>query len=209
MTSIALPSCSLAALTSLALLAPAAQGQGQLNARPVTTPVKDAGIFHVATGTWTRAGAGSWAGNLDVIYNNTGVILYFTTMADTTVTQFEITDSGRIPSISDVGDGDTYDVNSLLFAYCSSAGIGASLNLGYAFMIFRTADTATAVETTENLVTKLGVLLLSLGVIHFVNIAVFWKLRRRSEEPWDLPPVQATTLVPPPPPAPATIVAPA
>lgn len=83
------------------------------------------------------------------------------------------------------------------------------LNLGYAFMIFRTADTATAVEATENLVTKLGVLLLSLGVIHFVNIAVFWRLRRRSEEPWDLPPVRATTMVPPPPPAPETIVAPA
>ena len=81
------------------------------------------------------------------------------------------------------------------------------LNLGYAFMIFRTSDTATALEATENLVTKLGVLLLSLGVIHFVNIAVFWRLRRRSDEPWDLPPVQATSLVPPPP-APGTLVSP-
>ena len=73
------------------------------------------------------------------------------------------------------------------------------LNLGYAFMIFRTEETATAVKATENLVTKLGVLLLSLGVIHFVNIAVFWRLRRRDENELELPPVQATTLVTPPP----------
>ncbi len=85
------------------------------------------------------------------------------------------------------------------------------LNLGYAFLLFRTEETATAVEATENLVTKLGVLLLSLGVIHFVNIAVFWRLRRRNEQRVELPPVSATTFVapPPPPPAPGTVVAPA
>ena len=85
------------------------------------------------------------------------------------------------------------------------------LNLGYAFLIFRTEETATAVEAMENLVTKLGVLLLSLGVIHFVNIAVFWRLRRRNETPLELPPVAATSYVapPPPPPAPGTAVAPA
>lgn len=73
------------------------------------------------------------------------------------------------------------------------------LNLGYALIIFRTSATATGLETTENLVTKLGVLLLSLGVIHFVNIAVFWKLRRRNEMSLDLPPVRPTTHVVPPP----------
>jgi len=83
------------------------------------------------------------------------------------------------------------------------------LNLGYAFMIFRTDGAATGLEATENLVTKLGVLLLSLGVIHFVNISVFWKLRRRSEPVFDHPPIQPTTTVLPPPPAPGTVVAPA
>jgi len=80
------------------------------------------------------------------------------------------------------------------------------LNLGYAFIIFRTEATATAVQATENLVTKLGVLLLSLGVIHFVNITVFWRMRRRHEVSFELPPVNATTLVTPPP-APDTIMA--
>ncbi|MEZ5168453.1 MAG: hypothetical protein R2695_18980 [Acidimicrobiales bacterium] len=74
------------------------------------------------------------------------------------------------------------------------------LNLGYALMIFRTDDHATGIQTTENLVTKLGVLLLSLGVIHFVNIAVFWKLRRRNDPGLMAVPVRPTTLVAPPPP---------
>ncbi|GJM37778.1 MAG: hypothetical protein DHS20C19_11450 [Acidimicrobiales bacterium] len=83
------------------------------------------------------------------------------------------------------------------------------LNLGYAFLIFRTEETATSVEAAENLITKLGVLLLSLGIIHFVNIAVFWRLRRRNEAVFELPPIAATSYVapPPPPPAPGTAVA--
>jgi hypothetical protein len=83
------------------------------------------------------------------------------------------------------------------------------LNLGYAFMIFRTDSTATGLEATENLVTKLGVLLLSLGVIHFVNISVFWRLRRRNEPVFDHPPLQPTTMVAPPPPPPGAMITPA
>ena len=81
------------------------------------------------------------------------------------------------------------------------------LNLGYAFVIFRTNQAAGAGEATENLVTKLGLLLLSLGVIHFVNVTVFWKMRRRSEDDVGVPPVRHTAMVPPPPPAPGTMVA--
>jgi hypothetical protein len=83
------------------------------------------------------------------------------------------------------------------------------LNLGYAFMIFRTDDTATGLEATENLVTKLGVLLLSLGVIHFVNIWVFWKMRRRTRQSLEYPPLQPTAVVLPPPPAPDSVATPA
>ena len=54
------------------------------------------------------------------------------------------------------------------------------LNLGYALLIFRTSEAETAVQATENLVTKIGVLLVSLGVIHFMNLAVFGKLRARN-----------------------------
>ncbi len=82
------------------------------------------------------------------------------------------------------------------------------LNLGYAFLIFQTNNASTPVEAIELLVTKLGALLLSLGVIHFVNIAVFWKLRGRSAPELEYAPINPTSLVPPPP-APNTSVFPA
>ena len=72
------------------------------------------------------------------------------------------------------------------------------LNLGYALLIFKTAGSDTALGATENLVTKLGLLLVSLGVIHFVNMAVFWKIKRGGERDKYIPAVP-TTMVPPPP----------
>jgi len=72
------------------------------------------------------------------------------------------------------------------------------LNLGYAFLIFQTNGASTGLEATENLVTKLGLLLVSLGVIHFVNMAVFWKIKRSGEMDLYVPAVP-TTFVPPPP----------
>lgn len=72
------------------------------------------------------------------------------------------------------------------------------LNLGYAFLIFKTADSDDALSATENLVTKLGLLLVSLGVIHFVNMAVFWKIKRSGDNDRYVPAVP-TTMVPPPP----------
>jgi len=72
------------------------------------------------------------------------------------------------------------------------------LNLGYAFLIFRSNPAATNLEAVELLVTKLGLLLGSLGLIHFVNMAIIWKVRKRAS--WDAtPPVQPTSFVPPPP----------
>jgi len=72
------------------------------------------------------------------------------------------------------------------------------LNLGYAFLIFKTNGADTAVEATENLVTKLGLLLVSLGAIHFVNMAVFWKIKRAGERNRYVPAVPSR-MVPPPP----------
>lgn len=72
------------------------------------------------------------------------------------------------------------------------------LNLGYALMIFKTNGSAiTTLQATETLVTKLGTLLLSLGVIHFVNMIVFWKIKKSTEVKQYMPPPP----MPPPPPA--------
>lgn len=55
------------------------------------------------------------------------------------------------------------------------------LNLGYSLLLLPgfTADTAAA--AAEVLIRKLGVLLVTLGVIHFVNMYVFWKIRARRQ----------------------------
>ena len=72
------------------------------------------------------------------------------------------------------------------------------LNTGYAFLISRTEATTDQFVATENLIQRLGVLLLSLGVIHFINMAVFWKIRRNITETTGVP-VPYNTMVPPPP----------
>ena len=55
------------------------------------------------------------------------------------------------------------------------------LNLGYAFLLLPGARATGAVEAAETLIQKLGVLLVTLGAIHFVNMYVFWKIRQRKQ----------------------------
>ncbi len=56
------------------------------------------------------------------------------------------------------------------------------LNLGYAFLIFKTNGRPVgAVDSIELFVNKMGILLVSLGLIHFLNMIVFWRLRRGSD----------------------------
>ena len=54
------------------------------------------------------------------------------------------------------------------------------LNLGYAALLLQANDAPDAVGAVEVLVRKLGVLLVSLGVLHFVNLYVFTRIRRRA-----------------------------
>lgn len=71
------------------------------------------------------------------------------------------------------------------------AGLAVALNrllvtgfymasLGYAFLILRAETPTNAVGAVEELVTKLGLLLVSLAVIHFANLIVFHRLRGRA-----------------------------
>ena len=56
------------------------------------------------------------------------------------------------------------------------------LNLGYAALLvgsYRMTGVRSGVEALGLLVNRLGVLLVSLGVIHFLNMAVFYRLGRR------------------------------
>ena len=54
-------------------------------------------------------------------YDNTGVTGYFSTVPDTELQPFEVTDSGRLPSLSSVGHADCYTINGLQFGYCSGS----------------------------------------------------------------------------------------
>jgi hypothetical protein len=55
------------------------------------------------------------------------------------------------------------------------------LNLGYACMLLRSGPVDSATAGVETLAFKLGVLLFSLGGIHFVNIYVLHRIRRRGQ----------------------------
>ncbi len=72
------------------------------------------------------------------------------------------------------------------------------LNLGYAFLLFKMGPADTAVEATEMLVQRLGYLLVSLGVIHFINMAVFWKMKRSGELTNNPPVLPSYTVATPP-----------
>ena len=55
------------------------------------------------------------------------------------------------------------------------------INLGYAMFLLKSNEASSATQAVELLVQKLGILLLTLAAVHFVNVYVFWRMRRRNE----------------------------
>jgi hypothetical protein len=55
------------------------------------------------------------------------------------------------------------------------------LNLGYACLLLRSDPAPTTVAAIEILASKLGWLLLSLGAMHFFNMYLFHRIRRRAQ----------------------------
>jgi hypothetical protein len=77
------------------------------------------------------------------------------------------------------------------------------LNLGYGLYILRAGRGMDAFEAVQFLVNRLAILLATLGLIHFVNVLVFWRIRTRREQRQLPPPVAPQALLPSsPPPAP-------
>ena len=54
------------------------------------------------------------------------------------------------------------------------------LNLGYAALLLKANGSGNAIEAIEVLAWKLGALLLSLGGMHFFNLYLFYRIRRRA-----------------------------
>jgi hypothetical protein len=130
-----------------------AQKQTLRSFQRVTVPIKDAGVYHVATGTWTRPASESPSssslagGTVDTIYACTSNSGYFGGMDPGHVW----TASGRIPSTSATnalwnsaalpdgsapgvaaGCGTSYQVEGFQVAYCTSDP-GATNSLTVAF----------------------------------------------------------------------------
>ena len=124
-------------LLSFALLGAVASARGDMKPRllPITAPIRHAGVYHVATGNWTR---GASLANTDglVIYDNTCQLVYFASMLSTESFQHR----SRIPSPSGPtmdsifygstdsihryderpGCSDRYTITGFNVAYCSS-----------------------------------------------------------------------------------------
>lgn len=104
---------------SLVLAASAGFAQQNMQVKPIPSPVKDAGVYHMATGTWTR---GSQHENLGakVLYSNLANTGFFGVMA--APADIHWTDEGRIPSTGGHANAkaDDYTVQSIQIAYCSS-----------------------------------------------------------------------------------------
>jgi uncharacterized membrane protein len=56
------------------------------------------------------------------------------------------------------------------------------LSLGYALYILRASRQQDGFQAVQFLVNRLAMLLVTLALIHFVNVAVFWKIRTRREQ---------------------------
>lgn len=82
------------------------------------------------------------------------------------------------------------------------------LNLGYALLLYQVTEATALTEAFNGLVERLGLLLLSLGVIHLVNMLVFWRIRTYRDRAAVTPPAPTMITPParpgvtPPPPAP-------
>lgn len=120
----------------IVLLGTTAFAQGDLRARlqPITSPVKYAGVYHLGTGTWTRAGQMGQTANVagvGAIYDNTCATGYYGGMAQNE----KWTDEGRLPSTSsivipntigvpgandsEVGTQNSYAIDGFQLGYCS------------------------------------------------------------------------------------------
>lgn len=73
------------------------------------------------------------------------------------------------------------------------------LNMGYALLLYR-LDSAylSNIAAFNDLVSRIGVLVASLGVIHLVNMLVFWRIRNHKSGAEVMTPAPAMYMPPPP-----------
>lgn len=118
----------------------------------ITGPIRDAGIYHQATNTWTRKSAQADIG-ADIIYSNTLATGYFYGLTGDT-----FIDEGRIPSttsptqaaglqLSRPGCATSYNVDGVAFTYCTQAVAGGIFTLNF-YQSYTPCATVIAVTPT-------------------------------------------------------------
>ncbi|MBL8862769.1 MAG: hypothetical protein JNK02_12285 [Planctomycetes bacterium] len=121
-------------LAGLVALGAAAQANGQSTNRvqPITGAVRDGGVYHVATNTWTRKASQVNIG-ADIIYNNTSTNGYYSPLSDDIYV-----DEGRIPSPSSPnnlsskpGCAPSYTINGVQIAYCTDEVAGGQFTINF------------------------------------------------------------------------------
>lgn len=118
-----------------ALLASAASAQRSgRQPQPITTPVRDAGTYHLSTGTWTRASSSALLASGPIVYDNTCTVGFYAGFPGNTT----IVDSGRIPSpTSPSGNGSltgldsSYNAWAFTIGYCSMQPLVTSIDVGF------------------------------------------------------------------------------
>jgi hypothetical protein len=100
----------------VALLLVLSASSSAQTARPVPARPRDAGVYHVATDTWTRkASAASLGAN--VVYDNTCTTGYYVALSGDT-----FVDEGRLPSPSSAafpGCATSYQIDGFTISYCT------------------------------------------------------------------------------------------
>ncbi len=112
---------SLVSASAVILCCATAAGQQQLQAKKMPTAVKDAGIYHMATGTWTRNSGAKANVGLDIIFRSDVSSGYFGVGWEGS----EGVDEGIVPGTGNpnktgsAGPRDDYSVDGFDFGYCS------------------------------------------------------------------------------------------
>jgi hypothetical protein len=116
-------------------LAVHAQSDARVVMRPVTSPVKDAGVYHVGLGTWTRHAATAPSVGPDILYANTCNTSYFGVQSQNETWS----DEGRVPSTTgpihapdeNAGCRTDYLVNGFEIGYCTNLASNFSCTIGF------------------------------------------------------------------------------
>jgi len=119
--------------------------------RPVTSPIRNAGVYHLGTGTWTRRADATNASNWDVVYANTCPSRYYFGEF-----QHEVAcDEGRVPGPNgpvvcdtgllsrNVGCSCAYMITGFQIGYCTSLPSNVTFNVGFQDAYFPCAVPAT------------------------------------------------------------------